>query len=112
MKKVVGGFIAVSLLVASTTLASAGTLPVAPAGVASTSSTGLGAWIAGTVIGIAAFLDAYDFTRRTTCIGDPLRLGGPGFTEPLGVGNVMKPQCASIPGNPVRIPGNPVRAGN
>jgi hypothetical protein len=103
MAKRAGGFAAALLLAASITTTSAGTLSVAPpAAVQSSSSAGLGAWVAGGIIAVAAFFDAYDFTRRTTCIGDPLRLGGPGFTEPLGVGNVMKPQCASIPGNPVR----------
>jgi hypothetical protein len=49
---------------------------------------------AATIIGIAAFLSAYDFTRRTTCIGDPLRLGGPGFTTAIKpTDNVMIPQC-------------------
>jgi hypothetical protein len=35
----------------------------------------------------------YDFYRRTNCIGDPLGLGGPGFSEPMPVGNVMIPAC-------------------
>jgi hypothetical protein len=47
-----------------------------------------------TVIGIAAFLTAYDFTRRTTCIGDPLGLGGPGFSTAVKpTDNVLIPQC-------------------
>lgn len=49
---------------------------------------------AATIIGIAAFLSAYDLTRRLTCIGDPLRLGGPGFTTKIKpTDNVMIPQC-------------------
>ena len=44
-------------------------------------------------IGFIAVLVGYDLVRRTTCIGDPWRLGGPGFTEKLPVGNVMIPQC-------------------
>ncbi len=47
-----------------------------------------------TVIGIAAFLTAYDFTRRTTCLGDPLGLGGPGFSTAIKpTDNVLIPQC-------------------
>ena len=48
---------------------------------------------AGGIIGIAAFLAGYDLIRRTTCSGDFLYLGGPGFTEPMPNGNVMIPQC-------------------
>jgi hypothetical protein len=44
-------------------------------------------------IGFVAILAGYDLLRRTTCIGDPWRLGGPGFTEKMPVGNVMIPQC-------------------
>jgi hypothetical protein len=44
-------------------------------------------------IGFVAVLAGYDLIRRTTCIGDPWRLGGPGFTEKMPVGNVMIPQC-------------------
>jgi hypothetical protein len=31
----------------------------------------------------------YDLARRTNCQGDVLGLGGPGFSEPMPVGNVM-----------------------
>lgn len=48
----------------------------------------------GVIAGIAAFLGIYDFARRTTCSGDPLRLGGPGFTSPIRPSdNVMPPRC-------------------
>jgi hypothetical protein len=44
----------------------------------------------------------YDLQRRTSCEGDVLGLGGPGFTEPMPVGNVMIPAvnrsaCAAAP---------------
>src|SRR5262245_51704067 len=44
-------------------------------------------------IGFVAALVTYDLLRRTTCIGDPLRLGGPGFDSPVlpQHGNVMIP---------------------
>lgn len=68
--------------------------PVVPA--ATTSSTA-GAAATGGFIGLAAALDIYDFIRRTTCSGDFLGLGGPGFSEPLKVGmNVMTPQCPAV----------------
>lgn len=58
-----------------------------------TSSTA-GAWAAGGIIGVAAFLAGYDFIRRTSCIGDPLGLGGPGFSEPQpAAGNIIPPRC-------------------
>ena len=36
---------------------------------------------AGGIIGVAALLAGYDLIRRTTCSGDFLYLGGPGFTR-------------------------------
>jgi hypothetical protein len=81
------------LAAAAPNTASAMPVPVAhPAVIAGSSSTA-GAWAAGGIIGVAAFLVSYDLIRRTTCSGDFLRLGGPGFTEPLPNGNVMIPQC-------------------
>lgn len=35
------------------------------------------------VIGIAGALVFYDLVRRTTCSGDFLNLGGPGFSQPM-----------------------------
>jgi hypothetical protein len=68
--------------------------PSAPAPVAHGSGGGgAGAGAAAGIIGVAAFLVSYDLIRRTTCSGDFLQLGGPGFTEPMVVGNVMIPQC-------------------
>jgi hypothetical protein len=98
MKKAAGVSFALLLLSSAMSPALALMLPVAPVTPASTiasgGSAGLGAWIAGGVIGVAAFLGLYDFGRRTTCVGDPLLLGGPGFSEPMpGAGNVMPPQC-------------------
>ncbi len=55
--------------------------PAPPAGAAA--AGGSGAAGAGIFIGIVALLDIYDFTRRTTCLGDPLKLGGPGFTSAI-----------------------------
>lgn len=64
---------------------------------ASSAAGGVGA-TAG-LLGFIGALVLYDITRRWTCIGDPLRLGGPGFNEPMpAVGNVKKPPvCAGNP---------------
>jgi hypothetical protein len=50
----------------------------------------------GGFIGFVAVLVGYDLIRRTTCSGDFLGLGGPGFTTKItpASGNVMIPrQC-------------------
>lgn len=53
---------------------------------------------AGGIIGIAAFFVAYDLIRRTTCSGDFLHLGGPGFTTKIKVGDsVLIPRKCYIP---------------
>jgi hypothetical protein len=57
-------------------------------------SSGAGAAAAGGFIGFVGFLAIYDLIRRTTCSGDFLGMGGPGFTEPIRPGmNVLPPQC-------------------
>ena len=65
--------------------------PPPPHTVGTSGAAGAGA-VAG-FIGFVAILAGYDLVRRTTCIGDPWRLGGPGFTEKMPNGNVMIPQC-------------------
>ena len=50
---------------------------------------GGGAGGAGGVIGVAAFFVIYDLIRRTTCSGDFLRLGGPGFTTKIKAGDTI-----------------------
>jgi len=52
--------------------------------------------ISGGFLGFVAVLAGYDLLRRTTCIGDPLGLGGPGFGEKMANGNVMTPQCKIV----------------
>lgn len=52
-----------------------------------------GAWYAGGIIITAAVLVTYDIVRRTTCSGDFLNLGGPGFTTRIGPNdNVLPPR--------------------
>jgi hypothetical protein len=65
--------------------------PIIPHSTGTSGAAGAGA-TAG-FIGFVAILAGYDLLRRTTCIGDPWRLGGPGFTEKMPNGNVMIPQC-------------------
>ena len=48
---------------------------------------GAGAGGAGGIIGVAAFFVAYDLIRRTTCSGDFLHMGGPGFSTPIRAGD-------------------------
>ena len=50
---------------------------------------GGGAGGAGGVIGVAGFLVIYDLIRRTTCSGDFLHLGGPGFTTKIKAGDTI-----------------------
>jgi hypothetical protein len=60
--------------------------------------SGGGAGAAGVIIGIATFLAIYDFTRRTTCSGDWLNLGGPGFDSRITAGmNVLPPPACGTP---------------
>src|SRR5262245_15808404 len=45
------------------------------------------------IIAVPPLLMLYDLNRRINCLvpPDPLQLGGPGFSEPMPVGNVMIP---------------------
>ena len=44
------------------------------------------------IIGVVSALVFYDIIRRTTCAGDFLGFGGPGFSAPMKVGdNAMPP---------------------
>ena len=72
-------------------------LPAPPPAVISGGGGGAGAGAAATggFIGIVALLVTYDIIRRTTCSGDFLGLGGPGFTSPITEGmSIIPPQCA------------------
>ena len=66
-------------------------------------SSAFGAGAAATTgfLGFVAVLAGYDLLRRTTCIGDPWGLGGPGFGEKMPNGNVMIPQCPVVKARPV-----------
>ena len=58
---------------------------------------GGGAGGAGGVIGVAGFLVIYDLIRRTTCSGDFLQLGGPGFTTKIKAGDtILTPPLATF----------------
>lgn len=96
MRKFACAAIASTFVVTAVTpnAASAKVAPVVHPAVSGSSTAG--AWAAGSIIGVAAFLATYDFIRRTTCSGDFFALGGPGFSEPLTVGNVMIPQCPIV----------------
>ncbi len=93
MRKFACAAIASAFVVTAVAPNTASAAPVAHPAVFAASSSTAGAWAAGGIIGVAAFLVSYDLIRRTTCSGDFISLGGPGFTEPLPNGNVMIPQC-------------------
>jgi len=75
-------------------------IPVTPIVSHGTSGAAGAAATAG-FIGFVAGLAGYDLLRRTTCVGDFLYLGGPGFTEKMPNGNVMIPQCPIVRKQPV-----------
>ena len=78
--------------------------PIAPAPqpvphvVGGSSSAGAGAAVTGGFLGFVALLVSYDLIRRTTCSGDFLQLGGPGFTQPITPAmTVLPPRCVPVP---------------
>src|SRR5215475_14559481 len=64
-----------------------------------------GAAAVGGFLGFVAVLAGYDLLRRTTCSGDFLGLGGPGFGEKMPNGNVMIPQCPVRRAKVIRVRG-------
>jgi hypothetical protein len=57
--------------------------PPPPPVVGAGTSSAVGVAVATGFIGFVGSLVAYDIIRRTTCSGDFLNLGGPGFTSPI-----------------------------
>lgn len=51
------------------------------------------------LVAVPPLLVFYDLQRRSSCIGDPLGLGGPGFSEPIRPGQNVKPppDCTAQP---------------
>jgi len=98
MKKRVSVILAASLMTtALIPTQSFAVVPVPPPPVPVVSGGGSGAGAAGGVIGVAAFFVFYDLIRRTSCSGDFLGLGGPGFDTPVTVENVITPpKCGPI----------------
>ena len=104
MKKRVSVFLAASLMTTvlipteSFALLPVPVVPPVPIISGGGSGAGAGAGAAGGVIGVAAFFVVYDLIRRTSCSGDFLGLGGPGFSTPITVENVITPpKCGPIP---------------
>ena len=98
MKKVMCAVVASAFMFATIAPNTASAKPV-PVPVVFThgTSSAAGAAAVGGFIGFVAFLVTYDLVRRTTCIGDPLMLGGPGFSEPMpATGNILPPQCKVV----------------
>src|SRR5262245_49704691 len=78
--------------------------PVIPPHTTGTSGAA-GAGAVGGFIGFVAAIVTYDLIRRTTCSGDFLGLGGPGFTEKMPNSNVMIPQCPVRRAKVIRVRG-------
>ena len=59
---------------------------------------GAGAAVTGGFIGFVGLLVTYDLIRRTSCSGDFLGFGGPGFSEPItpAMSVITPPICAPI----------------
>lgn len=73
-------------------------MPVPVVHAAAGTSSAAGAAVAGGFIGFVALLDIYDIVRRTSCSGDFLGLGGPGFDQPITpLMNVLPPMCQTAP---------------
>ena len=69
-----------------------------PVPIAAGTSSAAGAAATGGFIGFIGLLVTYDIIRRTSCSGDFLRLGGPGFTTPItpGMSIISPPKCAPV----------------
>jgi len=76
-------------------------IPAPPPVITHGTSSAAGAAATAGFIGFVAVLAGYDLLRRTTCVGDFLYLGGPGFSEKMPNGNVMIPQCPIVTRKPV-----------
>ena len=97
MSKFVCAAVISALAFTATVPTTASAMPVAHPAIAAGTSGSAGAAATGGFLGFVAALDIYDLIRRTTCSGDFLDLGGPGFSEPLKVGmNVITPQCPIV----------------
>jgi hypothetical protein len=98
MKKRISVILAASLMTtALIPTQSFALVPVPPPPVIIGGGGGSGAGAAVGVIGVAAFFIFYDLIRRTSCSGDFLGLGGPGFDTPVTVENVITPpKCGPI----------------
>jgi hypothetical protein len=95
MRKFVGAAFASALLFTAAMPNSASAfVPPPPVVVNAGTSAATGVGITTGFIGLVALLDLYDIIRRTTCSGDFLSLGGPGFGQAITPGmNVLPPRC-------------------
>lgn len=67
--------------------------PPVPVQAAAGASAGVA--VTGGFLGFVGALALYDIIRRVSCSGDPLGLGGPGFSSPMTAAmTVLPPQCA------------------
>jgi hypothetical protein len=95
MSKFVRAALASAFVFAAAVPASAVTPVVHPA---AGTSAAAGSAAVGGFIGFVALLDIYDIIRRTSCSGDFLSMGGPGFDQPVTpLMNVLPPMCQAAP---------------
>ena len=89
MKKQISAILAAALVATPILSSQALALVPPPPPLVPPPGGGAGAGGAGGVIGVAGFLVIYDLIRRTTCSGDFLPLGGPGFTTKIKAGDTI-----------------------
>ena len=93
-----------SAFVLTTTVPNMASASPPPPPVHFTTGTSSAAGVAATggFLGFVGLLVSYDLIRRTTCSGDFLHLGGPGFTQPITpMMSVLSPRCAPVYKAPV-----------
>jgi hypothetical protein len=98
MSKFVRAAIASAFVFAAVVPNTVSATPLPPVIVAGTSGAA-GAAATGGFIGFVGLLVTYDLIRRTSCSGDFLGLGGPGFTSPItpAMSIITPPTCGHVP---------------
>ena len=98
MRKFVRAAIASAFVFAAVVPNTASASIPAPLPLAAGTSGAAGAAATGGFIGFVGLLVTYDLIRRTSCSGDFLGLGGPGFTSPItpAMSIITPPTCGRV----------------